>query len=178
MNNCLIVLYKYFTTAHFQPQSYDHVIMEITFPLRLLPEINDWYYICGHYIFFSHLEYGERKQNKTKIHQQSFLAHFNPKRAGFFFVYLKSGGGGGGGGAFRAPPRISAAEWRKILKFGTYVELVNTHVLTKLQYRKSKRFWIMQIYVNYMQVFLFLIITDKMRPFRAFKLFWYCRRNI
>ena len=29
----------------------------------------------------------------------------------------------------------------------------------------------MQIYVNYMHVFLFLIITDKMRPFGAFKLF-------
>ena len=29
----------------------------------------------------------------------------------------------------------------------------------------------MQIYVNYMHVFLFFIITDKMRPFGAFKLF-------
>ena len=38
-----------------------------------------------------------------------------------FFVYLKSGGGGGGGG-------------RKILKFGRYIELVNTNVLTKFQY--------------------------------------------
>ena len=35
-----------------------------------------------------------------------------------FFVYFKSGGGGG----FRPPPQISAAERRKILKFGTYVE--------------------------------------------------------
>ena len=41
-----------------------------------------------------------------------------------FFVYLKSGGGGA---------EISAAERRKILKFGTYVEFINTHVLTKLQ---------------------------------------------
>ena len=78
-----------------------------------------------------------------------------------FFVYLKSGGGGGG------PPRISAAERRKNLKFGTYVELVNTNVVTKFQYLKSKRFLIMQIYVNYMHVFLFLTITDKMRPFGA-----------
>ena len=29
----------------------------------------------------------------------------------------------------------------------------------------------MQIYVNYMHVFLFLIITNKMRPVRAFKMF-------
>ena len=93
-----------------------------------------------------------------------------------FFVYLKSGGGGGG--RIPPPPRISAAERRKILKFGTYVELVNTNVLTKFQYLKSKHFWIMQIYVNYMHVFLFLIITDKIRPFGALKMFWYCRRNI
>ena len=38
-----------------------------------------------------------------------------------------------GGGRF-PPPRISAAERQKILKFGTYVGLVNTNVLTKLQY--------------------------------------------
>ena len=75
---------------------------------------------------------------------------------------------GGGGVGFRPPPpRISAAERRKILKFGTYVGLVNTNMLTKLQYWKSKRFWIMQIYVNYMHVFLFFILTDKMRPFGA-----------
>ena len=93
-----------------------------------------------------------------------------------FFVYLKSGGGGG----FRPPPppQISAAERRKVLKFGTYVEFINTHVLTKLQCWKSNRFLIMQIYVNYMHVLLFFIITDKMRPFRAFKMFWYCHRNI
>ena len=97
----------------------------------------------------------------------------NPKRAGLFCLSQVRGGGGG-----RPPPQISAVERRKILQFGTYVELVNTHVLTKLQCWKSKRFWIMQIYVNYMHVFLFLIITDKMRPFRAFKMFWYCRRNI
>ena len=29
----------------------------------------------------------------------------------------------------------------------------------------------MQIYVNYMHVFLFLTITDKIRPFGALKLF-------
>ena len=95
---------------------------------------------------------------------------FNPKRAGLFCRFQVRGGGGGGG--------FLAAERRKILKFGTYVELGNTHVLTKLQCWKSRRFWIMQIYVNYMHVFLFLIITDKIRPFRAFKMFWYCRRNI
>ena len=97
----------------------------------------------------------------------------NPKRAGLFCL---SQVGGGGGGA--PPPRISAAERQKILKFGTYVELVNPNVLTKFQYLKSKRFLIMQIYVNYMHVFLFLTITDKIRPFGALKLFWYCRRNI
>ena len=37
-----------------------------------------------------------------------------------FFVYFKSGGGGGG--RIPPPPQISAAERRKILKFGTYVE--------------------------------------------------------
>ena len=94
-----------------------------------------------------------------------------------FFVYLKSGGGGGGG-ADSAPPSDLGRGATKILKFGTYVELVNTNVLTKFQYLKSKHFWIMQIYVNYMHVFLFLTITDKIRPFGALKLFWYCRRNI
>ena len=92
-----------------------------------------------------------------------------------FFVYLKSGGG-------RIPPPPPPSDLgrraTKILKFGMYIELFSTHMLTKLQYWKSKRFWIMQIYVNYVHVFLFLIITDKMRPFGAFKLFWYCRRNI
>ena len=83
-----------------------------------------------------------------------------------FFVYLKSGGG-----RIPPPPRISAAERRKILKFGTCVEFVNTNVLTKFQYLKSKHFGIMQIYVNYMHVFLFLTITDKIRPFGALKLF-------
>ena len=72
-----------------------------------------------------------------------------------FFVYLKAGGGGGG--RIPPPPQISAAERRKILKFGTHVELVNTNVLTKFQYWKSKRFLIMQIYVNYMHIFLFLL---------------------
>ena len=91
-----------------------------------------------------------------------------------FFVYLKSGGGADSA----PPPQISAAERRKILKFGTYVEFINTHVLTKLQCWKSNCFLIMQIYVNYMHVLLFFIITDKMRPFRAFKMFWYCHRNI
>ena len=59
--------------------------------------------------------------------------HLTLKGPGFF-VYLKSGGGGGGAdSAPPPPPQISAAERRKILKFGTYVELVNTYVLTKLQ---------------------------------------------
>ena len=81
----------------------------------------------------------------------SFFA-LNPKRAVFFC--LSQVGGGGGRGRIPPPPQISAAERQKILKFDTYVELVNTHVLTKLQCWKSKRFWIMQIYVNYMHVFL------------------------
>ena len=106
------------------------------------------------------------------------LNWFNPKGAGSFDPISQPGGGGGGGTDSAPPPRISAAERRKIMKFGTYVGLVNTNVLTKLQYWKSKRIWIMQIYVNYMHVFLFFIITDKMRPFGAFKLFWYCCRNI
>ena len=99
------------------------------------------------------------------------VVSFNPKEAGSFDPISQPGGG------IPPPPPapwISAAERRKILKFGTYVGLVNMNVLTKLQYWKSKRFWIMQIYVNYMHVFLFFIITDKMRPFGAFKLFWYC----
>ena len=106
----------------------------------------------------------------------SELAVLNPKRAGLF-DYLKSGGGGGGQILLPAP-RISAAEQQNFLKFGTYVELVNMNVLTKFQYLKSKRFIIMQIYVKYIHVFLFLTITDKIRPFGAIKLFWYCRRNI
>ena len=77
----------------------------------------------------------------------------NRKEAGSFDPISQPGGGGEADSA--PPPRISAAERRKILKFGTYVGLVNTNVLTKLQYWKSKRFWIMQIYVNYMHVFLF-----------------------
>ena len=47
----------------------------------------------------------------------------NPKEAGSFDPISQPGG-----------PRISAAEQPKILKFGTYVGLVNTNVLTKLQY--------------------------------------------
>ena len=94
-------------------------------------------------------------------------------------LYSKSGGGGdvctghppphqkSGGDTSPHPPGFTPV----------YVGLVNTNVLTKLQYWKSKRFWIMQIYVNYMHIFLFFIIT-KMRPFGAFKLFWYCCRNI
>ena len=89
------------------------------------------------------------------------------KKPGLLTPSHSRGGGGGG----RIPPRISAAERRKILKFGTYVGLVNTNGLTKLQYWKSKRFWIMLIYVNYMHVFLVFIITDKMRPFGAFNCF-------
>ena len=94
------------------------------------------------------------------------LQRVNPKRAGLFCLSQVRGGG-----ADSAPPQISAAERRKILKFGTYVELVNTNVLTKFKYLKSKRFLNMQIYVNYMHVFLFLTITDKIRTFGALKLF-------
>ena len=101
---------------------------------------------------------------RHRFHEVRVLRALTLKGPGFF-VYLKSGGGG-----FRPPPpRISAAERRKILKFGTYVELVNTNVLTKFQYLKSKPFLIMQIYVNYVHVFLFLTITDKIRPFGALK---------
>ena len=89
----------------------------------------------------------------------------NPKRAGLFCLSQVRGGDSA------PPPRISTAERQKILKFGTYVELVNTNVLTKFQYLKSKRFLNMQIYVNYMHVFLFLTITDKIRTFGALKLF-------
>ena len=70
---------------------------------------------------------------------------------------ISSPGGGGGGAA----PSDLGQFWN----LARTVELVNTHVLTKLQCWKSKHFLIMQIYVNYMHVFLFLIITDKMRPF-------------
>ena len=106
---------------------------------------------------------------KEELHNRFNLTLKGPG----FFVYLKSGGG-----RIPPPPQISAAERRKILKFGTYVEFINTHMLTKLQCWKSNRFLIMQIYVNYMHVLLFFMITDKMRPFRAFKMFWYCHRNI
>ena len=94
---------------------------------------------------------------------------FNPNRAGLFWLIQARGGGGGGG--FRRPPSdLGCQSARKITKFGTYVELVHTNMLTKFQYLKSKRFLIMQIYVNYMYVFLFFIITDKIRFFEDSKL--------
>ena len=110
---------------------------------------------------------------KRNVNRNSNL--INPKRAGLFCLSQVRGGEGG---ADSAPPSDLGRGAMKILKFGTYVEFINTHVLTKLQCWKSNRFLIMQIYVNYMHVLLFFIITDKMRPFRAFKMFWYCHRNI
>ena len=88
-----------------------------------------------------------------------------------FFVYLKSGGGGGGGG-------ISPAERRKNSEIWHVRSVSRYERADEIAILKIKAFWIMQIYVNYMHVFLILIITDKMRPFGAFKLFWYCHRNI
>ena len=49
-----------------------------------------------------------------------------------FFDNLKSGGGGGGNPP--PPPQISAAERRKIMKFGTCVECVDTNKLAKFFY--------------------------------------------
>ena len=57
--------------------------------------------------------------------------------------------------------------------FDTFVELVNTNMLKEFQYLNSKRFLMMQIYVKYMHVFFFLIITDNIHVVRcigAFKL--------
>ena len=86
-----------------------------------------------------------------------------------FFVYFKSGGGGGAD--FPPPPPSDLGRGATKNSEIWHVRRVYTNVLTKLQYWKLKHFWIMQIYVNYMHVFLFFIITDKMRPFGAFKLF-------
>ena len=63
------------------------------------------------------------------LHIVSF-SYLNPKRSGLFFCLSQVRGTQGS-----MPPPISAAERRNILKF-----------------------WIMQIYVNYMHVFLFPII--------------------
>ena len=53
-----------------------------------------------------------------------------------FFYYLKFGGGGGGM-ILRPPPPSRPQSDEQILKFGTYVELVHTNVLTKFQYLKT-----------------------------------------
>ena len=74
------------------------------------------------------------------------ISYLNPNRAGLFSLIQDQGG------RFRPPPQISAAEGRKILKFGTYVELVDVNALAKFQYLKSMRFSIMQIYVNFMHI--------------------------
>ena len=59
---------------------------------------------------------------------------FNPKRAGLSLVYLTAGGGGGGADSAPPPLRSQPRSDEIILKFGTYVEYVNTNLLTKFQY--------------------------------------------
>ena len=151
-------------------KNYDHVLTSNFTNTRHIS--GEWFSCNYSYIICFQVEIKHGNSRKISDPLPILQITFNPKRAGLFCLSQDRGGG------FRPPPQISAAEQRKILKFGTHVELVNTNVLTKFQYWKSKRFLIMQIYVNYMHIFLFLIITDKMRPFGAFKLFWCCHRNI
>ena len=97
---------------------------------------------------------------KRKSTNKVFLHILILKGPGFF-VYLKSGGRGR---IPPPPPRISAAEQRKILKFG-----VSQYARAdKIAIPKNQSVFELCKFVNYMHVFLFLIITDKMRHFRAF----------
>ena len=90
---------------------------------------------------------------------------FNPKR-GRAFLSISSPGGGG----FRPPLRSRPRSDEKILKFGTYVEFSQYARADEIAMLKIKAFFeLCKFMLIICMLSYFLIITDKMRPFRAFK---------
>ena len=101
------------------------------------------------------LTYSTFRHNTLNV-EHSTLHTLTLKGPGFF-VYLKSGGGG------RPPPSD--------LGRGATKNSEIWHVRRVSQYERADEIAILKIkaFLNYAN--LFLIITDKMRPFGAFKLF-------
>ena len=99
----------------------------------------------------------------------------NPKEAGSFDSISQPGGGGGG---FPPPPplgpRPRSAE--KLCNSAHTYTMSRRRVSRNFHTETQSDFQIMQIYVNYMHIFIFLIIFDKTIGFWVSKSFEYCHK--
>ena len=89
-----------------------------------------------------------------KVPPEKIITMLTQKKPGLLTLSHSWGSGGGG-----SPPplRISAAKRPKIMKFGTYVNHVETRRIVSRNFHTENQsgFQIMQIYVNFMHVYIF-----------------------